>query len=95
MRGAERGTVITALCSAPRMGARSYIKALPFLLKQQLTQQAYQIYVTDTLRHIAANTARFAGGSYPENRFADLVYPPREETRTEEELIAQVRKGWR
>ena len=76
------------------MRAKAYIKALPSLLQRQDIEDAYRIYVTDTLRYIAANTANFGGGSYPEVRYYDLVRPEKEETRTEAEIIAQVKKAW-
>lgn len=80
------------------MRARAYIAALPSLLREQLIDNAYRQYVTDTLRFISTNTARFAGGQYPEERYRDLVYDlshdQKVETRTEDEIIAKVRKGW-
>lgn len=76
------------------MRASAYIKALPFLLRKQDQEIAYQVYVAESLRLIGANTARFAGGNYLEQKFADLIEPKKEETRTEEEIIAQVRRAW-
>ena len=76
------------------MRASAYIKALPFLLRKQDQEMAYQVYVAESLRLIGANTARFAGGNYLEQKYVDLIEPKKEETRTEEEIIAQVRKAW-
>ena len=76
------------------MRASAYIRALPFLLKRQLEEDAYRAYTAEALRMICANTARFAGGNYIEQRYVDLIDPPKEDTRTEEEIIAQVRKAW-
>ncbi len=45
------------------------------------------MYVTDALRMICENTARYAGGGYPKARWADIIRPPKEETRTAEEVI--------
>ena len=99
MRGADERRVIAALCSTPKMRARAYIAALPSLLREQIIDNAYRRYVTDTLRFISINTAKFSGGSYPEERYHDLIYDlthtQKVETRTEEEIIAKVRKnGW-
>lgn len=55
---------------------------------------AFRVYVTDAVKLAAENIARISGGGSMSSRFVDLVYPGQEETRTEEELIAQVRKGW-
>lgn len=45
------------------------------------------MYVTDALRMICENTARYAGGGYPKARWADIIRPPKEETRTAEEIV--------
>ena len=76
------------------MRASAYIKALPFLLRKQDQEMAYQVYVAESLRLIGVNTARFAGGNYLEQKYVDLIEPKKEETRTEEEIIAQVRRAW-
>lgn len=80
------------------MRARAYIAALPSLLREQIIENAYRQYVTDTLRFISSNTAKFAGGSYPEERYHDLVYDLTHtqtvKVMTEDEIIAKVRKGW-
>lgn len=47
--------------------------------KQEQKDKAYRIYVTDTLRLIAENTARSVGGKYITARFADVIAPPRKE----------------
>lgn len=79
------------------MGAKAYIVALPHLLKEQLIESAYRHYVTDTLRFISSNTANFAGGSYPEERYSglicDLVAPRNANTMSRDEIIAKVRKA--
>lgn len=80
------------------MGAKAYIVALPHLLREQLIENAYRLYVTDALRFISMNTANFAGGSYPEERYysliCDLVALRKVNTMTEDEVIAKVRKAW-
>lgn len=50
------------------------------------------MYVTDALRVIGENTAKYASGSYPKTRWADIINPPKEETRTADEIIALVKK---
>ena len=39
-----------------------------------MEQRAFRIYVTDALFAAVNNTARFAGGSQLQKRFADVVY---------------------
>ena len=36
-------------------------------------QEIYKIYVSDALRIIAENTAKFSGGSYLKKRYIDLI----------------------
>lgn len=59
-------------------------------LSEQRKATAYRIYVTDALRIIAANTAKFGGGEFIISRYCDIIKPPPEETRTGEEIIAHI-----
>ena len=59
--------------------------------KQEQKDKAYRIYVTDTLRLIAENTAYSVGGKYITARFADVIASPNEEdNRTCEEITAEI-----
>lgn len=49
------------------------------------------MYVTDALRIISENTAKYAGGSYQKARWVELIHPPKEETRTPEEVIEHMK----
>ena len=53
---------------------------------------AYRIYVTDCLRMMAENTARFAKGTYVKKRYADFLQKPAKDNRTGEEIVADVVK---
>lgn len=70
------------------------------MIKKQAENELYNIYVTDALRMICENTANLAAanaaaGTYPNERYATLILPQKQETRTEEEIIAHVReRGW-
>jgi len=44
---------------------------------------------------VSESTARFAGGTCLTAKWADIVDPPPEETRTAEEVIAHVLQGLR
>lgn len=48
--------------------------------------------MTDALRIIGENTARYAGGSYLNTRWADIIHPPKEETRTADEIIEHMKR---
>lgn len=48
------------------------------------------MYITDTLKCIAENTAKFAGGSYIKSRYYDIINPKPVETRTAKEIIADL-----
>lgn len=52
---------------------------------------AYRVYVTDALRIIGENTAKFVSGNYIKLRFADAIKPQKEETRTSEEVIEHMK----
>ena len=52
----------------------------------------YQVYVTDALKAISENTAKFGGGGYIQTRFYDILHPKREETRTGEEIVALMKE---
>ena len=73
------------------MGAKALLSALPILLKKQMQEKAYRIYVTDALKAITENTAKYAGGSYMKARYYDLENPKPAETRTGEEIISQMK----
>ena len=73
------------------MGARALLSALPVLLKKQDQEKAYRVYVTDALKAITENTAKYAGGSYIKARYLDLEDQKPEETRTPDEIIGQMK----
>lgn len=52
--------------------------------------KAYRIYVTDALRFVAENTARYTGGSYIKARYSDMIEPKKQDNRTCEEITADV-----
>lgn len=54
-------------------------------------EKAYKTYITDTLRLMTENTAKQAGGSYIKARYIEIVDPPKEETRTAEEVIDRIK----
>ena len=73
------------------MGVKAVLSALPVLLKKQKQEKAYRVYVTDALKTIAENTAKYAGGSYIKQRYLDLEDQKPEEIRTPDEIISKMK----
>lgn len=59
-------------------------------LNEKARNDAYRIYVTDALRVVAENTARFASGNYIKARYADIIEPKKQDNRTCEEITADI-----
>lgn len=59
-------------------------------LNERAKTEAYRIYVTDALRLVAENTARYASGDYIKARYADMIEPKKQDNRTCEEITADV-----
>lgn len=53
--------------------------------------KAYETYITDCLRLISENTAKQSGGSYIKARYAEIIDPPKEEKRSANEVISDIR----
>lgn len=87
--------VTLSLLSMPRMKVRGYLASLPVSVKKQVMDEAYREYVTEALRIISENTAKYAGGGYMKARYADIVRPKPEETRTGSEIIEKMREKLR
>lgn len=60
--------------------------------KKLADEVTYRAYLTDALRVIGENTAKSARGSYLRARWADIAHPPKEETRTADEIIARMKE---
>lgn len=73
------------------MGARALLSALPVLLKKQNREKAYRVYVTDALKTITENTAKYASGIYMKVRYFDVESPKPPETRTPDEIIKNMK----
>lgn len=46
--------------------------------------------MTDALRVVAENTARYAGGNYIKARYVDVVEPKKQDNRSCEEITADI-----
>lgn len=56
-------------------------------VQERSLEKAYRIYSTDSLKMISENTSKYAGGTFPSIRYADIIKKPVPETRTGEEII--------
>ena len=61
-------------------------------INERTKTEAYRIYVTDALRVVAENTARFASGNYIKSRYADVIEPKKQDNRTGDEIVADIFK---
>ena len=59
-------------------------------LNEKARNDTYRIYVTDALRLVAENTARYASGDYIKVRYADIIEPKKQDNRTCEEITADI-----
>lgn len=58
--------------------------------QEQAEDTAYRVYVTDSLKLIVENTARYAGGQTLTKRFIDVLHPQKQDSRTGAEIAADV-----
>ena len=89
--GAER--IISALCALPRVRARAYLSILPMELKKQCEREILRRYITDGIQMITENTAVHEGQSYLSIRYEDITHPKPEESRSAEDIVADVVKN--
>lgn len=73
------------------MGISYVIEHYIAYFKKKQEEKTYKMYITDALRLIAENSAKMAGGSYIQARYVDLVEPKKEETRTANEIILDLK----
>ena len=73
------------------MGIGYVIEHYIAFFKKEQHEKAYKCYVTDALRVITENTAKANGGRYLQARYAELIEPMREETRTADVVIMDLR----
>lgn len=84
------------------LGAEYLLQYVQDAYIQEQKEYSYRVYVTDSLKMIAEHTAVPAAvfsegnmGQYLSVRWADAVDPPKTETRTAEEIIAETRQAFK
>lgn len=90
MAGAGGDRVITALLSVPRLGARGYLAALPAVINEREIEKRFRAYQADCLRVITENTAKYAGGSYIQSKWSDLMEQKTPDTRTAKDIVEEL-----
>lgn len=59
-------------------------------IKRQEDEKKYRYYLTDCLKLITENTAKYVGGSYISNRYKDIVDPQPIIEKTGDEIAAEI-----
>ena len=65
---------------------------------QSYQEQVYRAYVTEAIKNISENVANGfgkEGATYMAKRYTDIVYPPKEEDRSAEDIIDDVKQKLR
>lgn len=62
---------------------------------RDMTEKICRVYITDALRVISESTAAIGRGKYMQKRFADIIDPKPEETRTPEEVMEYMKNKLR
>ena len=74
------------------MFGRSYVKDYCIAsFQREQEETAYKVYISDTLKLIAENTAKVSQGNYINVRYYDLINPKPVDNRTEEEIIDHIK----
>lgn len=60
------------------------------LFNRRRKEQIYRNYVTDTLKIINDNLTKIYGGQYMKTRYADMVEPKSQDTRTGDEIARDI-----
>ena len=77
------------------MGIGYVIEHYIAFFKKEQHEKAYKSYVTDALRIITENTAKANGGRYLQARYAEMIEPLKEEKRTANEVIIDLKEKLR
>ena len=83
-------SVTLALLTAPKISVGGLIRLLPILIRRQREESAFRIYVSECLRTVTENTAKFAGGSYMQAKYTDIINPKPQDNRSCEEITEEI-----
>lgn len=57
------------------------------LFRKEMEEKAYRFYIANCLQVITKNTAMASGGNYISKLLNEILNPPKEETRSKQEII--------
>ena len=63
--------------------------------KMYQKDMAYRFFITDELYYLNNNVVNMTGGSKMQKRFYEILYPPKEDTRTADEIITNIKNKLR
>lgn len=75
------------------LGRRYVVEHAVAFYNERQRKEALHIYITDALKVIAENTARFAGGAVINVRYHDILHPP--PVQSAEDVRARIRAKFR
>ena len=75
-----------------KMSVRGLIAAMPMIIQRQNEQSAFRNYMAICAFNLNEIIAKRYGGAYMTTKYHDLVNPPKEETRTSEEVISGIKE---
>lgn len=58
-------------------------------------EMAYRFFITDEMFYLNNNVVNMTGGSKLQSRFYEILNPPKEETRTSQEIIDNIKAKMR
>lgn len=82
--------MIRALLALPPMRVRGVLAALPVIILDHARQEKWRVYAGACLQTISENCAKLATGEYIKERWEDVADPKEPDTRTGEEIAADV-----
>jgi len=59
--------------------------------KEYQKDMAYRFFVTDELFYLNNNVVNISGGNKLQTRFYEILHPPKEETRTADDIINNIK----
>ena len=84
--------VTSALLDMPRkLSVRGLIAAMPMIIQRQNEQSAFRNYMAVCAFNVNEIIAKRYGGAYT-TKYRDVINPPKEETRTSEEVINGIKE---
>ena len=75
-----------------KLSVRGLIAAMPMIIQRQNEQSAFRDYMAICAFNVNEIIAKRYGGAYMTTRYRDVIDPPKEDTRTSEEVINRIKE---